>query len=258
MTVQSALAAAVAALWLTGCATNTAVQEDVKSTALTQDADKPNIQIKKEGAIPVSQLTGKKVFVSFKNSPKLTDALAARVASAGAQLVARDEADVVLGGEGFFRAARQFGNRQAHADVGEVFEKAGQVETKNKSFTVVLAHGGPLMTAGQATVVSNFFYMVSESTGFRGWFNNLVAGDPDGYCFRGCEYSQAANVTLTVKDKDGNSIGSESATASAENKKLLPMPLIEAALQAVFSGVGPVDEKPATTTAANKYSQGNQ
>ena len=93
--------------------------------------------------------------MAFKNSGKITEVLADCVARLGGQVVQSAEgADVGLEGEGIFMAAREFGNRQARADVGEVFEKAGHVETKNNSLDIVLSHGGPVLSAGESMVVS--------------------------------------------------------------------------------------------------------
>jgi hypothetical protein len=199
-----------------------------------QRDDKPSqqsISITRNGSLPLEQLPGKKAFVTFKNSDKITEVLADRVARLGGQVVQSAEwADVVLEGEGVFMAAREFGNRQARADVGEVFEKTGNVETKNKSLNIVLSTGGPVLSAGQSMVVLNFLNLVGEATGFKGWFNNLVAGDPDGFCFQGCEYKQTAAITLSVRQASGAPVGSLSVAASALDRKLLPLPLIEAAL----------------------------
>lgn len=211
-----------------------------------------NITITKDDSLPLVQLAGKKVFVSFKNSGKLTDVLVARVASLGGQVVqSNEEADVKLTGEGVFTAGREYGNRRARADVGEVFEKAGQVETKNHAFNIVLASGGPVLSAGQATVVANFAQMIGEATGAKSWFNNLVAGDPDGFCFKGCEYKQRATISLEMRGRDETRIGAASVTAGAEDKKLLPLQIIEAALGAMQGEFDSSHQQTTADTMAN-------
>jgi hypothetical protein len=174
------------------------------------------------------------------------------VARLGGQVVQPAEgADVVLEGEGIFMAAREFGNRQARADVGEVFEKAGHVETKNKSLNIVLSHGGPVLSVGESMVVSNFLNFVGEATGFKGWFNNLVAGDPDGFCFKGCEYRQGATISLEMRSREGARIGAASVTAGAEDKKLMPLPLIEAALGSMLGEFGSKSQQADAGTTTN-------
>lgn len=220
-----------------------------------QRDDKPSqqsISITRNGSLPLEQLPGKKAFVTFKNSGKMTEVLADRVARLGGQVVQSAEgADVVLEGEGIFMAAREFGNRQARADVGEVFEKAGHVETKNKSLNIVLSHGGPVLSAGESMVVSNFLNFVGEATGFKGWFNNLVAGDPDGFCFKGCEYRQGATISLEMRSREGARIGAASVTAGAEDRKLMPLPLIEAALGAMLGEFGGRSQQTDAGTTTN-------
>jgi hypothetical protein len=213
-----------------------------REQAAGQQENKPeqqSISITKDGSLPVGQLAGKKVFVTFKNSVKLTEVMANRVTNAGAEVVQSAEgADVVLEGEGVFVAARPLHNRQARADVGEVFEKEGHVETKKKSVDIMLSPGNALMSAWQATVVANFLSLVADATGFRSWFNTLVAGDPDGSCFKGCEYKQSATISLEMRSREGERIGAVSATAGAEDRKLMPLPLIEAALGAALDEFG--------------------
>jgi hypothetical protein len=211
-----------------------------------------NITITKDGSLPLGQLAGKKVFVVFKNSGKLTEVLVEGVTRLGGQVVqSAEDADVRLTGEGVFMARRELGNRSAHADVGEVFEKAGQVETKNHSFNIILSNGGPVLSAGQATVVANFAQMIGEVTGVRSWFNNLVAGDPDGFCFKGCEYKQRATISLEMRGQDETRIGAVSVSAGAEDKKLMPLQIIEAALGALQSGFDGKGQQPNAGTMAN-------
>ncbi len=221
-----------------------------------QRDDKPSqqsISITRNSSLPLEQLHGKKAFVAFKNSGKMTEVLADCVARLGGQVVQSAEgADVVLEGEGIFMAAREFGNRQARADVGEVFEKAGHVETKShESLDIVLSHGGPVLSAGESMVVSNFLNFVGETTGFKGWFNNLVAGDPDGFCFKGCEYRQGATISLEMRSREGARIGTASVTAGAEDRKLMPLPLIEAALGAMLGEFGGRSQQTDAGTTTN-------
>lgn len=222
------------------------------SQGQSQEGNRPSISVTKNGSLPLEQLGGKKVFVAFKNSSKLTALLADRVTRAGGEVVQSEaDADVRLTGEGLFAAQRLFGGRRASADVGEVFEKSGHVETKNKSLNIVLSHGGPVLSAGQATVLANFAEMVGEATGFKGWFNNLVAGDPDGFCFKGCEYRQGTAINLEMRGRDGARIGAASVTAGTEDRKLLPLQLIEAALGEMLSEFG--DSQPKTSEAEARY-----
>lgn len=227
-------------------------QNETKSGQRDEKPSAPSISITKEGSLPLGQLAGKKVSVAFKNSSKLAEALADRVTHLGGQAVQSDEeADVRLTGEGVYIAARELRNRQARADVGDVFENGGRVKTKTKSLDIVVSPGGPVLSAGQATVLANFAAMVGEVTGFGDWFNNLIAGDPDGFCYKGCEYRQSATINLEMRGRDGAHIGAASATASTENRKLMPLQLIEAALAEMLRESG--DSQPKTSEAETRH-----
>lgn len=184
----------------------------------------------------------------------MTEVLADRVARLGGQVVqSEEEADVVLKGEGIFMAARKAGNRQARADVGEVFEKGGHVETKSRSLDIMLSTGGPGLSAAESMAVLNLLDFVVEVTGFSGWLNNLIAGDPDGHCFSGCEYKQRAVIGLEMRSREGENLGAASVMADAEDRKLMPLPLIDAALEAMLSEFdGKLRQADAGTTASSQ------
>lgn len=210
--------------------------QDVAGNRNDDNENQLAISTRKDGSLPVTQLAGKKVVVSFKNSTKLAEVIANRIENLGAQIVqSEDDADVFLAAEGQYRARREFGNRHASADIGDAFEKSGEVETKNRSFNIVIGHGGSHFTNAQATLILNFGEMLGEVTGVKSWFNTLIAGDPDGFCFKGCEYKQAATVTVAMLDRNKNQIGAATVTTEAEDKELKPLPLIESALNAMLN-----------------------
>lgn len=218
------LAAAIA-----GCATYQHKTET--SVENLPENERPEIDVRIESRLSKLKLAGKNVFVSFKNSEKLTGVLSGIVAHNGGQTVSSMEnADLIMEGQGNFLAVRQFGNRQARADIGEVFEKGGRVSSIDRNFNIVISHSVGGLSAAQATAILNVADTAGEITGFKGWFNNLVAGDPDGVCFRGCEYRQAAVIEVALKERDGTRVGESRIVAQTEHKKLWPVPLINAAL----------------------------
>jgi len=183
----------------------------------------PPVTMLRDGGLGAIDLAGKRAYVEFQNSPRLSALLARRAQSLGAVVVTTgSEADVWIEAKGEFKAAREYGNRRAHADVGEVFEKARAVQTTGLRQDVMFSHGGTALDAAQATVAANLLSAFADASGFRGWFNNLVAGDP--------EYKQTATITLSVRQASGAPLGSLSVVASTSDRKLLPLPLAEAAL----------------------------
>lgn len=226
----------ILAATLAGC--GTFKHQTQTSIQNLNETDRPSIKTSVDGAIPVKHLAGKQVFVSFKNSEKLTRALASMVEKNGGKIaLAADKADLILEGRGEFAAIRQFGNRRAQADVGEAFEKGGEVSSIDRNLRIEISQGGALLDAGQATALATGIGAVADVTGFRGWFNNLVAGDPDGICFRGCEYKQGAAIEVDLKDQQGNRVDGLRIVAETTHKQLWPIPLINSAMEKLASEV---------------------
>jgi hypothetical protein len=219
----------------------------------------PPVTMLRDGGLGAIDLAGKRAYVEFQNSPRLSTLLARRAQSRGAVVVeTASEADVWIEAKGEFKAAREYGNRRAHADVGEVFEKAGGVQTTGLRQDVMFSHGGAALDAAQATVVANLLSAVADTSGFRGWFNNLVAGDPDGFCFRGCEYRQTATITLSVRQASGAPLGSLSVAASTSDRKLLPLPLVEAALAEAFGELDRANPSPPSAASGRELDGAGQ
>lgn len=220
----------ILAATIAGC--GTFKHQTQTSTQNLPESERPDIKTSVDGVIPVNLLAEKQVFVSFKNSEKLTKVLANIVEKNGGKIaLAANQADLILEGHGEFAAIRQYSNRRARADVGEAFEKGGEVSSIDRNVNIVISPGGALLNAGQATVLATGVGAVADITGFRGWFNNLVAGDPDGVCFQGCEYRQAVAIEIALKGRDGNPLGDARITSRTAHKKLLPVPLINAVLE---------------------------
>lgn len=219
----------ILAATMAGCGT---FQHQTKtSTQNLPESERPDIKTSIDGVIPVKHLAEKQVFVSFKNSGKLTKVLADIVEKNGGKIAsAANQADLILEGHGEFAAIRQYGNRRARADVGEAFEKGGEVSSIDRNVRIAISPGGALLNAGQATALATGVGAVADVTGFRGWFNNLVAGDPDGICFQGCEYRQAVAIEVALKDRDGKPLGESRITSRTDHKNLWPVPLIDTAL----------------------------
>jgi len=227
----------ILAAMMSGCGTFT--HKTQTSLQGLEESDRPNIETVVEGAIPVEHVAGKRVHVSFSNSEKLTRILADKVEKSGGTVVmATDQADLILAGRGEYAALRQFGNRKVRADIGEVVESGGEIKSIDQGLSIAISHGGELLNAGQATALLTGLDAVSRATGFSGWFNNLVAGDPDGICFRGCEYKQAAVIQITMKDREGRTLDEAMITSKAEHKALWPVPMIEMALNEFGSFIG--------------------
>lgn len=213
---------------LSGCATihTTSGNDAPSEVALKVDNEMP----------PASSLHGKKVRVSFKNSPKLAAIFAERMERAGAVIVDDNQkADVTINIEGRFAAQREFGGRKAKADMGEIFEESrGTVESHNHQLSIPMATGGKSFTFGQATAIVGVADAVGDLTGVKAKFNMALAGDPDGFCYRGCEYQQGAVIEIEALDHTRSPIGTARFAATTTDRRLVPIPLVEAALEAAL------------------------
>jgi hypothetical protein len=108
----------------------TAFADDTGATAPAGEPPAQDIAVRETGRLDLERIAGKTVYVSFKNSDKLTAAL--REAAGRIATVTGDEksAEVVLNVEGAYAARRGLGNRYAAEDAGKLFEEGGKVETK--------------------------------------------------------------------------------------------------------------------------------
>lgn len=213
---------------LSGCAT----------THTTSGSDAPSeVALKVDNELPpASSLHGKKVRVSFKNSPKLAAIFAERMERAGAVVVGDGQnADVTVNIEGRFAALREYGGRKAKADLGEMFEEnGGKVESHSHQLSMPLATGGKSFTFGQATAIVGVADAVGDLTGVKGKINMALSGDPDGFCYRGCEYQQGAVIEIEALDHTQNRLGTARFAATAIDRRLVPIPLAETALEAAL------------------------
>lgn len=218
---------------IAGCATQQKTQSNINSLP---ENERPDFKTSADGTIHAELLAGKRVYASFRNSEKLTKVLVSFVEKAGGKAVSdADQADLTLDARGEFLAIREFGARRARADIGEAFEKSGEVSSIDRNVRIEISPGGALLNAAQASALATGMGAIADITGFRGWFNNLVAGDPDGICFNGCEYRQAVGIEAILKDRDGKTLGETRITSRTEHKKLWPVPLTDAALNEFFA-----------------------
>lgn len=178
---------------------------------------------------------GRKVFVEFLASQKLTASARSALAAQGFELVdTREQADVVYELDGAFQAQRPATRRTAEIRVGDYAENPAPLATKSGRGGSVMLSLNPLaMLIG--TIASN----VGNATGAQDSVNAATAGDPDGKCLSRCEtwrYRQRNVVNLTRK-----AAGDEqkcAVLATAEDAELLPARLIQSSFDGLADAVG--------------------
>ena len=187
------------------------------------------------GHIDLAADRGRKVFIEFLASPKLTAAARASLASSGFELVdTREQADVVYELDGAFQALRPATRRTAEVRVGDYAENPAPLATKSGRGGSVMLSLNPLaMLVG--TIASN----VGNATGAQDSVNAATAGDPDGKCMSRCEtwrYRQRNVVNLTRKE--GATEQKCSVLATTEDAELVPARLIQSSLAGLQEAAG--------------------
>ena len=194
-----------------------------------------DVKVTVTGAFNLSTDQGRKVFVEFLASPKLTTAAGAALAVQGFPVVeAREQADVVYELDGAFQALRPATRRTAEIRVGDYVENPASLVTKSgRGGSVVLSPNPLAMLIG--TIASN----VGNATGAQDVVGAAMTGDPDGKCLSRCEtwrYRQRAVVNLTRKVA-----GEEQRCAvlvTADDAALLPARLIQSSFDVLTDVVG--------------------
>lgn len=227
------LLAAAAGCGLPALASSEAVPDDAPAAVAATTAAEVKVAI--TGHIDLSADRGRKVFIEFLASPKLTAAARASLVSNGFELVdTREQADVVYELDGAFQALRPATRRTAEVRVGDYAENpASLATTSGRGGSVMLSLNPLAMLIG--TIASN----VGNATGAQDSVNATTAGDPDGKCLSRCEtwrYRQRNVVNLMRKE--GGAEQKCSVLATTEDAELLPSRLIQSSLAGLKDAAG--------------------
>ena len=184
---------------------------------------------------PVMAIAGKRVQVSFSNSPTLTSLFANNLKRSFAMVAAGEPADIDIRISGLFSARRERGNRKAQGDIGTLVEKRGKASSEYRQWSAALPSSLTTVYAADATGMVTLLEFAADVTGSRSWFNTLMAGDPDGVCVRGCEYQQGAQIVIEAVDSSGAPVGVLTVTTTAFDRRLAPDVLIDFTLSATLA-----------------------
>lgn len=162
--------------------------------AFSQDAPPPaelqvemqrDVQIRD---IPAQGLVGKKVYVVFEDSPKMTTYVRERLRSRGVTVAElADEADVRFQIMGTCRVYGK-GRESKSGSMGKLLETSLPAEESLK-VDYFAAQGPDLSQVAISTAVSrplgitNLFDWATHKIGLAGRFNEMLTGDPRGFCF---------------------------------------------------------------------------
>lgn len=167
-----------------------------------------NIDIKREVNLtkaPRPDLIGKRIYLEFTGSPKMTKIMQEKLKSKGFMVVDKPEDSdskfVFLSGF----SLRGAGKQEIRGSVGELIEnsvtnpKPG-VDYKHQN-TDLLQVGVSVAYSGIASVLSitDMIRWMSQKTGVAGRFNEMLTGDPRGFCYgTSCtNYTNSVRMSVT-------------------------------------------------------------
>lgn len=191
----------------------------------------------------------------FEDSQLMTERLAAHAKAAGYETVndasmARTRVRVsgeirLLGGPKFYRGMK--------VSLGKASQAALQASDGKRDNMVGEYVGAGVLSIGTALAsstlalgvgLSNLGVLLADMTGFRPWFNGLLAGDPRGWCLSRCDQwnyvEQKASVTVTW-DTVGGESDKAKGEASTFTEPLVVDDLVVTVMDPVFKMFMPVE-----------------
>jgi hypothetical protein len=188
--------------------------------------------------------TGSEALTKLGSQAALDRGLQAAASSSAAAVRVTVSGELALiGGPKFYRGVR--------APLADVVDKAAKLDGKRSAdasdarrIAVDSAVATGVISAGLGAVASGLaladvFVSIADATGFRGWFNSKVAGDPRGLCFGShCEtwnqVKQTAYVRVVVQR--GDQASQEVRIMSQANSEVLVIDdVVDQALAAVWA-----------------------
>lgn len=223
--------------------------------AASQDVAQ-QISTKANGQIVLTKAPNAAVYAEFEKSDSLTKRLRDALAESGFALApSRDGAQTILvfSGDVVVSGGPKF-TSPVKMPIGVATEKAietAQQQGGNASSAApaVLDSGVALaMKSGALGAINNFSQglaltsmaeSIGNSTGFRGWFNKTLVGDPRGVCLSRCEDWNKADQTvyLRVKVSGGGSEQEVRSVSKLHSETLAPEMVIEQAIGAALANV---------------------
>ncbi|NJM44653.1 MAG: hypothetical protein HC858_13080 [Brachymonas sp.] len=153
------------------------------------------------------------VYFEFMNAPSFSKRFSESLSAAGYKMTDRGTAKYQIVIEGGFGTQ---GKVESRGDLGKALEAglsspeaaskdagATAVALGNLGFTTVFTER--MVSAGlmnQLVAGQGFLNSLADATGFRGWFNEKVAGDRRGVCMFNCELWTYSNQRINLRFKE--------------------------------------------------------
>lgn len=186
----------------------------VSYMAITCAIAAPDITIQREphyNALPSADSVNKRIYVIFDGSLKMTRILQAKLRSRGYSIVETpDDAEEQYRFGGIFMLSGA-GKEEARGKLGDMLESAVMDDLgKSPNYTHknidLLQIGVSAAYSGIASAISitDIARWLSQKTGVSGRFNELLTGDPRGFCLADSCSKYTNTVIMNVKGSSGH------------------------------------------------------
>lgn len=216
------------------------VAENQPSAAAVEQTTPPPIHREMHMNVPPQpELLSKKIFLTFKESPKGTQLVRAKLAARGFKIVEEEkDADLKISVSGIFHVIGA-GKDPINGRVGELLEAslepgAGESpDYTHQNINLVQIAAASIPLGGIS--VPQLFLWVSQKTGIAGRFNEAITGDPRGWCFAEVCKIRSSGAVFAVRGGDN---GHWWVFSEVKDKKmfldLVVMDAIESGLQPFY------------------------
>ncbi len=216
------------------------------SAAVTH-AESSMPEIKREqhlNVLPTSEVSGKRIFIEFDGSPKTSQVLQEKLRSRGFNVVATaGDADAHFKVGGAF-AITGGGKEEVRGKLGELLESSAEAAPSNspdyrhQNIDLVQIAAGRAYTGFIS--VTDMVRWLGKKTGIVGRFNEMLTGDPRGFCWHESCSKFTSSAIVSVKGDSGHWWLQESAQDAKVVLDLVVADAIESALKPIY------DIKPAS------------
>ncbi|WP_126448103.1 hypothetical protein [Sulfuricystis multivorans] len=173
-----------------------------------------SVEIEREphfNSLPNAGIAEKRLYVSFKHSPKMTRILQEKMRAMGFTVAEKlEDADAKFNFDGIFLISGA-GKEEVRGRLGELLESAvGVAQPSNPDYhhqnVDLLQIGVSVAATGVASMLSvtDMVRWIGQKTGIAGRFNELLTGDPRGFCYGDQCNKFTSSVILSVNGDSGH------------------------------------------------------
>ena len=184
------------------------------TTVLADAGAAADVLIKREphyNVVPQSDLASKRLFVVFDGSPKMTRVLQAKLQARGYSIADKPEdADEQYRFSGLFMLSGA-GKEEVKGKLADLLESSvGNSQGKSPDYghqnVDLLQIGVSAAYTGIASAISvtDMVRWLGQKTGVAGRFNEMLTGDPRGFCLAESCSKYTSTVIMNVKGNSGH------------------------------------------------------